>query len=71
MKLKIPTLDLEKVATAELPTRLDYLAQTDRKKIELLQKRKEDLEMASCTFKPQVCKSTRNAQQVGVTREFV
>lgn len=36
MKLKIPTLDLEKVATAEAPNRLDYLAKTDRKKLELL-----------------------------------
>lgn len=27
--------------------------------------------MAGCTFRPKTCKSTRNAMQVGVTREFV
>lgn len=64
MKLKIPNLDLEKVAAvAAVPTenssRLDILAYSDRKKIELLQKRKQDLEMAGCTFMP---KTLRNGK---------
>lgn len=70
MKLKVPTLDLEKVATEQPKTRLEQLAKTDRKKLEALKKRKEDLELASCTFMPNHDKSARN-QQVGVTREFV
>jgi hypothetical protein len=75
MKVNIPDLDLEKMNKTENPSRLDILAQTDRKKIEILKKKKKDLELASCTFMPnatrtEVASSSRTTYK-GVSRDFV
>jgi hypothetical protein len=63
-QLKIPKIDLEKV---ESVSRLEVLAKTDRRKILALEKRKEELELATCTFMPN---SSRKGQ-VGVSKDFV
>jgi hypothetical protein len=58
MKFKIPELDLEKVAT-ENPPRLHQLAKTDRNKQDMLEKKKEEKELASCTFMPNSTQRTK------------
>ena len=64
LKYKIPALDLDRVGDS----RLDFLAKTDAKKLEFLEKRKQEMEMASCTFMPNSSSRKGNS---GITKDFV
>ena len=69
MKHKIPKLELEKMSS-EPGTRIDFLAQTDLKKIQELELRKLEIEMAKCTFMPKTSRGKRGQTMV-VTKDFV
>ena len=49
-QMKVPTLDLEKIEKVQTRSRIDFLAQTTRKKHEQLELKKQQMELAPCTF---------------------